>query len=239
MLFTKLIIQLGIHRSMHDLAVYSRKVDGIMVTLNLSTYDVLVCTDSPLVRTKIESHLRKYFPITTKHGKVLEYLNYCIIQSDSHVTVDQIDHIIKMTTAYFSKAPFKKKDIPFHTDRTVEDGISNAQSCVPTAMKALDDKHGECSSTHGSINHVSMCSRPDMSYSTTRLGCFLTVPCALGCALFHKSMCYLQSHPNKPLIFLKNRKISERVLRAHWSANKSDHFTFENSLETFQDAGYG
>ena len=113
MIFTKLINQLDIHRSMHDLSVYLRKVDGIMVTLNLSTDDVLVCTDSPLVRTKIENHPRKYFPITTKHGKVLEYLNYYITQSDSHATVDQIDHIIKMTTAYFSKAPFKKKDTPF------------------------------------------------------------------------------------------------------------------------------
>ena len=59
LLFTKVINQLGIHRSMRNLAVYSRKVDGVMVIINVSTDDVLVCTDSPLVRTKIENHLRK------------------------------------------------------------------------------------------------------------------------------------------------------------------------------------
>ena len=127
LLFTKVINQLGIYRSMRDLAVCSRKVDIVMVILNVSTDDVLVCTDFLVVRTKIENHLCKYFPITTKQGKVLEHLNYHITQSYSHVTVDQTDHIIKMTTAYFSKAPFKQTNTPFRTDRTVEDEIANAQ----------------------------------------------------------------------------------------------------------------
>ena len=78
MLFTKVMNQLCIHRSMGYLSVCSRKVEGVMVMLNVSTDDVLVCTDSPLVRTKIERHLRKYFPITTKHEKVLECVNYRI-----------------------------------------------------------------------------------------------------------------------------------------------------------------
>ena len=162
-----------------------------MVILNVSMDDVLVYTDSPIVKTKIDNHLRKHFPITTKQGKVLEYLNYRASRSDSHVTVDQIDHTIKMTTACFSKAPFKQTNMPFWTDHTVEDEITNVQPCAPPMMKLLDDPFGEHSSTYGSINHVSMCSRPDMSCSTTRLGYFLTVPWALGYALLHKAMCYL------------------------------------------------
>ena len=157
---------------MRDLAVYSRKVDDVMVILNVSTDDVLVCTDSTLVRTKIENHLRKYFPITTKHGKVLEHLNYRITQSYSYVTVDHTYHIIKMTAEYFSTAPFKQTKTPFRTDRTVDDEIANAQPCTQIAMKSLDENFGECSSTSSSINHVSMCSRPDTSCSTTRLGYF-------------------------------------------------------------------
>ena len=105
-------------------------------------------------------------------------------------------------------------------------------------MKSLNDKFGEFYSTSGSINHVSTCSRPDMLCSTTRLGYFLTVPCALGYALLHKAIFYLQSHPIKPLIFPKHIKTLERVLRVHWSTNKSENFTFENSLEAFQDAGH-
>ena len=36
-LLTKVLGQLGINRSMRDLAVYSRKADGCMVILNAST----------------------------------------------------------------------------------------------------------------------------------------------------------------------------------------------------------
>ena len=154
------------------------------------------------------------------------------------MTVDQTDHIIKMTTAHFLKTPFKKTNIPFRTDRTVEDEIANVQPYTPTTMNSLNNKFGEYSSIHSSINHVSMCSRPDVSCSTTRLGYFLTAPCALGYTLLHKAMCYLQSYPNKPLIFPKYPKTSERVLRMCWSSNKSEDFTFENSLEAFQDAGH-
>ena len=76
-----------------------------------------------------------------------------------------------------------------------------------------------------------------MLYNKIRV--FLTVPCTLGHALLYKAMCYLQSRPKKSLMFPKNPKTSERVLRVHWSTNKSEYFTFENLFEAFQDAGHG
>lgn len=240
-LLTKILAQLNIHRSMRDLAVYVGKLDGCMVILNVSTDDILVCTDSPMVRTKIERHMQKYFSITTQHGDKLDYLNYRITQSATHITMDQTQHIMKMTKEYFSKSkiPFKKSDIPFRTDRTVEDDIANALPCSQEEVNKLDSQYGEYSSTYGSYNHVSMSSRPDISYSTARLGYFLTVPCPLGYALLHKGICYLHTHPNKPLMFPKKPKQKERVVRVHWSANKIEDFTFQNDLEAFQDAGHG
>ena len=71
MFFTKVMSQPGIHRHMRDLAICSSKVDSVIVVLNASTDDVLVHTDSPMVMKNIENHLRKYFHITTKQGKVL------------------------------------------------------------------------------------------------------------------------------------------------------------------------
>ena len=53
-LLNKVMGKLGIHRSMRDLAVYSRKIDGAMGILNVSTDDILVYTDSPIIRTKVE-----------------------------------------------------------------------------------------------------------------------------------------------------------------------------------------
>ena len=55
---------------------------------------------------------RHFFPITTKHGSMLDYLNYRIAQSETFVTVDQTEHTLKMAKKYFSRAPFAKTDIP-------------------------------------------------------------------------------------------------------------------------------
>ena len=57
--------------------------------------------------------------------------------------------------------------------------------------------------------------------------------------LLHKETCYLHSYLNKPLIFPKQPRQSDRVLCTHWSANKSEEFAFKNTLEAFQDVDYG
>ena len=51
-------------------------------------------------------------------------------------------------------------------------------------------------------------------------------------------MCFLKTHPSKPLIFPKYIANSERRLRRHWYNNESECFTFENGLESFQDASH-
>ena len=73
--------------------------------------------------------------------------------------------------------------------------------------------------------------------SITRLGCFQTVLCDLGWLIMHKLMWYLSTHPSEPLVFQKSLKHEERKIRAHWSANPYEEFTFKNTLESFQDSG--
>ena len=51
---------------MKDLAVHTRMIDEQLNMLNLSTDNMLVCTRIEKVRNKLTSHLRKYFPITTR-----------------------------------------------------------------------------------------------------------------------------------------------------------------------------
>ena len=116
---------------MQDLAVYVQKIDGWMIILNVSTNNILVCTYSPMVWTKIECHVQKCLLITTQHGSKLDYLNYRITQSETQIAIDQTHYIMKMTNDYFSKSKilFKKSNIPFRTNRTVEDDVANAKSC--------------------------------------------------------------------------------------------------------------
>ena len=68
---------------------------------------------------------------------------------------------MKMTNKYFSKIPFTSSNIPFRTDRTVEDDVSNAQPCKQEELNSLEKRFGEHASNCGSLNHVSMSSRPD------------------------------------------------------------------------------
>ena len=54
----------------------------------------------------------------------------------------------------------------------MEDDIANTKPCSQKEKDYLDAQYGEYSSTYGSLNHVSMRSRPDTSYSASRLGYF-------------------------------------------------------------------
>ena len=119
-LFNKVLEKLDITRSSSVLAMCVCRINGAIVILNVSTDDALACTDSPIMRTKIINHLKHFFPITANEGSILSRLNYRITQSSSHVTLDQSDRMSKMTTKYFRKDPYAKKDIPFRADREVE-----------------------------------------------------------------------------------------------------------------------
>lgn len=55
----RVLSQLNIHRSMRYLAIYARIIDNELIMLNVSTDDILVCTKSTAVRSKLVSHLRK------------------------------------------------------------------------------------------------------------------------------------------------------------------------------------
>ena len=44
---------------------------------------------------------------------------------------------------------------------------------------------------------------------------------------------------NKELIFPASPKSNERVLRVHWSSNKTEDLQFDNNLETFSDVSHG
>ena len=191
------------HRSIRDLAVYARLIDNELVLLLVSTDDFIISTKSEPLRLKVVNHLKQYFPLTTKEVPTLDYLSYRIIQSSAFISLDQTPCILSFTRAYFKIIKSTKTDIPFLTDRHVEDEIANASVCDLVELNALVVRYGEFQSNYGTVLHCSDNSRPDFSYSMAHLGHFINIHCLLGCLLMHKVMCYLHSHPNKPLIFPK------------------------------------
>ena len=114
---TEFFGKLGFRRSMWDLLVRARKVDGALVILNVSIDNVLVRTNSHILRTKVINHLKSYFPLRQKEGTAIKHLNCRTIQSKIHIPMDQTYHIMKMTTACFKTVKYLSTDTPFLTDR--------------------------------------------------------------------------------------------------------------------------
>ena len=165
---------------MRDLAACARVIDGSLILFLVSTDDCLISTKSEAVRNKVINHLKQYFPITTKEGATLQYLNYRITQSSSFIAMDQTPCILDITNSYFANRKHTKTDTPFRTDRKVEDEIANSQPCTQSDLDSFIKSFGEFSSTHGSILNCSVNSRLDVSHAMSRLGHFITIPCHLG-----------------------------------------------------------
>ena len=165
-------------------------------------------------------HLKKHFPLTTKEGTTLDYLSYRITQSSAFISLDQTPYILSFARAYFKIIKFTKTDTPFRTDRQVEEEIINDSVCDPVELRTLVERYGEFQSNYGTVLHCSVNSRPYCSYPMASLGHFINILCLLGYLFMHKVMCYLHSHPNKPLIFPKQHASSTRSLRIHRSANE-------------------
>ena len=123
--FDRVLGKLGLNRSTWDLAVCARKVDGDLIILNVSTDDVLACTKSPLIRSKVINHLKSYFPLTQKEGTYVKHLNCRIIQSKDHISMDQTCHILKITVSYFKNVKNLSTNTLFRTDRKVDSEIAN------------------------------------------------------------------------------------------------------------------
>ena len=62
--------------------MHAHIINGSLVISNISTNNILVATDSPIIRTKLESHFKQFIPIITEESLKIKYFNYYIIQSN-------------------------------------------------------------------------------------------------------------------------------------------------------------
>ena len=77
--------------------------------LNISSYDILLATNNLLARDKIELFLSTFFQLIPCVDPVeLQCLNWRIIQSEHHISMDRSDHVIKMYKFYFKKSTPEK-----------------------------------------------------------------------------------------------------------------------------------
>ena len=79
--------------------------------LSNPTNNILECTNSFIVFVKVFSRLLSFFLIMNKEILALPRLNHRIDQCQSHVTIDECDHVIKMTAKNLEKIACTKMGI--------------------------------------------------------------------------------------------------------------------------------
>ena len=180
---------------MRDLVVCARKVCGALVMLNLSTDNELLCTKSYIMGSKVIYHLNRFMLLTQKEDEKLKCLNFRIIQSKNHTSINQTYYVMNMTDFHFNKVKHLSTDNLFRNDHKVDSKIANTTPNAPEIQFMLYDKHCDSSSKFGDALHAMVWTKLDRGFSIKGLGCFQTVLCELGYFLMHKLMCYLNTHP--------------------------------------------
>lgn len=72
---------------MRDIGVCSQYFDDFLSMLNLAVDNVLVRASNLISQRRIVDHVKRFFPVTTKEGPVINNLNCRIIQSDCNVSL--------------------------------------------------------------------------------------------------------------------------------------------------------
>lgn len=211
-----------------------------LVIMNLSTDDFLIATANEEARSLIEETISSYYQVKIVNERMFNYLNWRIIQSDVGISIDQCEHIVKTLRACFPEDKPKSCHVPFRTDSVVEDDFFNAHPCTVESLLDLESEFGASyPHMHGKILHINISSRPDIAYALARLGYFQSVQCRLGFESIKRVLRYLATHLNKPLVFRKGlSRDSVSSIRAFWSRNEFEDFSFANCLAAHQDSSF-
>ena len=113
----------------------------------------MVATSNPAAREAVNDALAACFQLTPSTDPTeFTCLNWRIIQSATHITMDQSDHIMKMCHSYFKGRTPTRCDIPFRTDSQVEDDYASASQCLPSDLLKLERQYGApFRSLHGEV----------------------------------------------------------------------------------------
>ena len=102
--FDRALSKVNIHRSMRDLEACARINDEDLVILKVSNDEILFCTNSTTVQSKLFYHLQKHLTLTTKKGPIIDYLNCRIARSKIKLLlIKQLASNPSQTTIFYTK----------------------------------------------------------------------------------------------------------------------------------------
>jgi hypothetical protein len=163
--------------------------------------------------------------------EILTFLNLCIIQSPSGVSIDQTQHITSIILGeYFkgvssSSIPFKP--FPFPIEPAFEQELHEAAPLVGPSLKAKEKEFGFAfSHVVGGLMHIAGITRIDLSYAYMFFSGYMACPNIPIFYAFHRTMCYLYHHKHLPIMYLrKPLKKGGNILHTFWNNRQAEYLS--------------
>lgn len=230
----------------HALFFYYDKSTGEMMILDTSTDDFLCGHNSPTLLKPLIDYISKYVNVTVQQGEILNYLNLRIIQSRYGISINQTQHIKDtILDVWFpkddGKSSIKAAHTPFSTDPKYKRKLVET---LPAQEDELAQLEYECGGTFphlvGKVSHVSVWTRPDLSYAMSRLQKFSTVPhrpAFEGIKRVGRFMYY-----NRHRLIMYPRKASltgAHIFRNTYDNGHTEEAEIVNNIAIFADSEHG
>ena len=221
-LLKSILSEENIHPTSVDNGLFVFYHQNSLVLLAISTDDLLVVTKHKHIYTFILNKLRAAFGTTTQSGSIIRYLNYRIIQSVHAISIDQTEFIQGLLPEYFPpNSKVAKTNTPLRSDKQFNEEIISSIPASPNELKRLALQYkGDYRTIFGKICHVMKASRPDLSNAVNRLGVFQSAPNELAFKSIYKTLQYLHTHPNVPLVFPRENFQAESIFQCHSTAGR-------------------
>ena len=111
--------------------------------LNISTNEISLETNNASEIIKVESSLPACLQLAPRLDTVeFQCLNWRVTHSEHCISVDQSDHIAKMTKNYFNKCAPARCDILFRTINRAEDDHAAASPSATEEVTNLERQYG-------------------------------------------------------------------------------------------------
>ena len=216
LIFTR---ELGMVPATGNKGLFYWQHEGHTALLALATDDILLAATHKSLYIKIQSVFDNYFAYTTNDGKVIQFLNYRIIQSEFGTSIDQYNHIRQTMLQVF----FPNKDIvpfqssPFPLETSIEMDLFKAQPLTEDENMAMTKRYrGSYMHWVGALLHIADKSRWDMAYLAMRLSGYNNSPTTVCYKILYQGMCYLYHHPLVPIMYPKTAPSQTQGLSSHF-----------------------
>jgi hypothetical protein len=193
------------------------------------------------------TYLSKYLTVTVQRGAVLNYLNLRIIQSLYGISIDQTQHIkdtildVWFPSDASSTNVVKAAYTPFRTDPDYEKSLVETLPADKDELIKLEYEYGG-TFPHliGKSSHVTVWTRPELSYAMSRLQKYATIPNRPAFEGIKRVGRFLYHNPHRPIMYPRKASLTgTHIIRNTYDNGLIEQAEIVNNIAIFVDAEHG